>query len=64
MNSWEKNGQKFTKVFCLADKVHFLGSEDSVGQKPSKKDLEKQEKVEEKVENHEDDIDDVDDIPF
>ena len=61
MNSWEKNGQKFTKVFCLADKIHFLASEDSTSKdKPNKKEIIK----EEKLENEEEDIDDIDDIPF
>ena len=61
MNSWEKNGRKFTKVFCLADKIHFLASEDSTSKdKPNKKEIIK----EEKLENEEEDIDDIDDIPF
>jgi single-strand DNA-binding protein len=61
MNSWEKNGQKFTKVFCLADKIHFLASEDSAFKdKPNKKEIIK----EEKLENEEEDVDDIDDIPF
>lgn len=60
-NSWEKNGQKFTKVYCLADKIHFLASEDSgQNQKPNKKEI----KEEEKLENNEEEVDDIDDIPF
>ena len=63
-NSWEKNGQKYTKIFCLADKVHFLASDSTEDQQASskpkvKKELKKVEKVEE-------DIDDIEyeDIPF
>jgi single-strand DNA-binding protein len=64
MNSWEKNGQKFSKVFCLADKVHFLGSEEGSQQKPNRKDIVEQEKIEEKVENASSEVNDIDDIPF
>lgn len=68
MNTWEKNGQKFSKVFCLADKVHFLGGEEGSqsngAPKPSKKNLKEQEKAEEKFENVDSDVDDIDDIPF
>ena len=62
-NSWEKNGQKFTKIFCLADKIHFLASEESSNSnsaKPDKAEIQQQEKVE-KVDS---DVDDIDDIPF
>lgn len=63
-NSWEKNGQKFSKIYCLADKIHFLASEDNANggttEKPSKKEIKEQENIE-KVE---DEIDDIDDIPF
>lgn len=63
-NSWEKNGQKFSKIYCLADKIHFLASEDNTNggttEKPSKKEIKEQENIE-KVE---DEIDDIDDIPF
>jgi single-strand DNA-binding protein len=65
-NSWEKNGQKFTKIFCLADKVHFLASEDSSNSnsakssRPTKEDMSNQEKVE----NTDNEVDDIDDIPF
>jgi single-strand DNA-binding protein len=63
-NNWEKNGQKFSKIYCLADKVHFLASEESGFKnesKPSTKDLEK---IEEKIENVEAEVEDIDDIPF
>ena len=63
-NSWEKNGQKFSKIFCLADKVHFLASEDSSNnasqQRPNNSEIKSQEKIE-KIDN---DVDDIDDIPF
>ena len=64
-NSWEKDGRKFTKIYCLAEKVHFLGGEESSQQqKLSKPNLEEVKKVEEKLENVGSEIDDIDDIPF
>lgn len=60
-NSWEKNGQKFTKTICVAEKVHFLGSEESPSQKDNNKNAKE---IEEKLENHEEGYDDIDDIPF
>jgi single-strand DNA-binding protein len=64
-NSWEKNGQKFTKLFCIAEKVHFLGSEEGGSGAPSSKPSRSQvKKMEEKIENTQDDLDDIDDIPF
>jgi single-strand DNA-binding protein len=63
-NSWEKNGQKFNKIYCLADKVHFLASEESNGnldQKPSTKEVKK---IEEKIETEDHEVYDIDDIPF
>lgn len=63
-NSWEKNGQKFNKIYCLADKVHFLASEESnanLAQKPSTKEVKK---IEEKVETEDHEVYDIDDIPF
>ena len=61
-NSWEKNGQKFNKTICVADKVHFLGSENiEQATQPTRKKIQE---VEEKLENIEDEIDDIDDIPF
>jgi single-strand DNA-binding protein len=64
-NSWEKNGQKFNKFICIADRVHFLGSED--GSSASNNQKQKEEK-EEKVEIDEYEVDDsdvdIDDIPF
>lgn len=70
MNSWEKDGRKFSKLFCVADKVTFLNGEpqnnnDSSTQsgpydsKPSKKEI----KSQEVVENSEEDYN-IDDIPF
>jgi len=61
-NSWEKNGQKFSKLFCVADRVHFLGSEESI--KPDKDLPKNDKKVEEKLENKEDETDYMDDVPF
>tara|TARA_B100002019_G_scaffold66429_1_gene57042 strand:- start:724 stop:1149 length:426 start_codon:yes stop_codon:yes gene_type:complete len=63
-NSWEKNGQKFNKIYCLADKVHFLASEESnanLDQKPSIKEVKK---IEEKIETEDHEVYDIDDIPF
>jgi single-strand DNA-binding protein len=64
-NSWEKNGKKYTKIYCLAEKVHFLASEEAPqsrsSEKPSVKEIKN---VEEKLENPGVDIDDIDDIPF
>lgn len=62
MNSWEKNGQKFSKLLCVADRVHFLGSEDS--DKTEKSQQNSSKKVKEKVENEEDETDYMEDIPF
>ena len=64
MNSWEKDGKKFNKLFCVADRVTFMGSdapaeEGSAKPAPTKKDIKKQEEVESS------DYDDtMDDIPF
>ena len=62
MNSWEKNGQKFNKLFCVADRVHFLGSEES--DKPESSALKESKKVEEIVENEEDETDYMENVPF
>jgi len=62
MNNWEKNGQKFSKLFCVADRVHFLASEDA--DKSEKNYSQEDKKVEEKVENEEDGNDYMEDIPF
>lgn len=61
MNSWEKDGKKFSKLFCVADRVHFLASEDldSSNTKPQANTTQ-----EEKLENTQSEIDDIDDIPF
>ena len=62
-NSWEKNGQKFSKIFCLADKVHFLASEEQSGDKSKPQKPTQQTKKVEKVEEDLDDIE-YEDIPF
>lgn len=59
-NSWEKNGQKFNKFICVADRVHFLGSEEISNHKTK----EESPKNEETLENQEEEIEDIDDIPF
>ena len=61
-NSWEKNGQKFTKYICVSDRVHFLGQEDGSQQK-SDNNTKKDVSVSEAKPAHED-VDDIDDIPF
>lgn len=64
-NSWEKNGKKFSKIICVADRVSFLAGEDNVNQsKPSKEEVKNIEKNEESLENHDDEIDDLLDVPF
>lgn len=60
-NSWEKNGQKFTKFICVADRVHFLGSEDANKSTPKQEPPQESEK---KVESSEAEDYDIDDIPF
>ena len=60
MNNWEKDGKKYNRIFCLADRVHFLGSEEISNNSNTKS----KEEVQEKVENEVDDIEDIDDIPF
>jgi len=62
MNNWEKDGKKNTRLFCMADRVHFLGSEDA----PTNNQRKDTNKQEEKVENIDSEIDDIDidDIPF
>jgi len=64
-NSWEKNGQKFSKFICVADRVHFLGQEDQESKNSSKN--KKEHVVEENYQNtesDEEDLEDIDDIPF
>jgi single-strand DNA-binding protein len=63
MNSWEKDGKKFNKLFVVADRVTFMGSEsppDGESQKVSPK---KEAKNQEEVESSGYD-DTMDDIPF
>ena len=65
MNTWEKDGKKRSKLYCIADKVVFLNGDSSDEAKPSseskpdKKDIKKQEEVE-----NSDSEDSMDDIPF
>jgi single-strand DNA-binding protein len=64
MNSWEKDGKKFNKLFCVAEKVTFMGSDsasdsETKGSSPDKKDVKDQEGVESS--GYEDTMDD---IPF
>ena len=71
MNSWEKDGKKYSKLFCVADKVTFLNGESQNGEqgdavksggydtKPSKQEINKQEVVENSEEDY-----NIDDIPF
>ena len=63
VNSWEKNGQKYNKIYCLAEKVHFLASEelDSSSRSTPTKDTHPEEPTRE---SNSDDYDDIDDIPF
>ncbi len=67
-NSWEKNGQKINKFICVADRVHFLASEEKLSSENNNNNNNNK-KVEEKIENssndnhHMDDVD-IDDIPF
>lgn len=62
-NSWEKNGQKFTKFICIADRVHFLLSDEKTDKEEHhyQQDTNNSEK---KVENSVPEIEDIDDIPF
>tara|TARA_B100002019_G_scaffold293175_1_gene319166 strand:- start:23324 stop:23740 length:417 start_codon:yes stop_codon:yes gene_type:complete len=61
LNSWEKNGEKRSKVYCIGDKVTFLNQEQ--GSDSPKSAPKKVESPKENVENSEDD-DIIDDIPF
>lgn len=64
LNSWEKNGEKRSKIYCIGDKITFLNQEIN-GDSP-KSVAKKSVKKEEVVENSEDSdtIDDDEDIPF
>lgn len=61
LNSWEKNGEKRSKIYCIGDKITFLNQDQGSdsGSRPPKKET----KVEENVENSEDE-DSIDDVPF
>lgn len=61
MNNWEKDGKKFTRLFCIAERVHFLGSDENSSNSTSNNN---DDEHEEKVENSGEEIDDIDDIPF
>jgi single-strand DNA-binding protein len=64
-NSWEKNGQKFSKFICVADRVHFLGQDDQGSPKPTKKEVEQSSKsLSTPTESVDEVLDDIDDIPF
>lgn len=67
-NSWEKNGQKFSKFICVADRVHFLGQEDNSNIKSSNKSSQKvTESKDDSLdleESSEEEFDDIDEIPF
>ena len=64
MNSWEKDGKKFNKLFCVADKVVFMGSD-----APAEGGSEKSTSVKQDIKNQEvvessNSDDTIDDIPF
>lgn len=63
-NSWEKNGQKFSKFICVADRVHFLGQDENLNKKSDKTNSENPEKIKENTEEVDEDFDDIDNIPF
>jgi len=62
MNNWEKDGKKFSRLFCIAERVHFLGSDENSSN--SNSNHENYDEGEKKLENTEEEIDDIDDIPF
>jgi single-strand DNA-binding protein len=62
VNSWEKNGQKYNKIYCLAEKVHFLGGEDSSTNASQTNNIKEDPKEPKSSEDN--DYDDIDDIPF
>lgn len=62
-NSWEKNGQKFTKFICVSDRVHFLGQEDNSTPKTTNTKDETQ-STSDDIDSNVDDLEDIDDIPF
>lgn len=66
LNSWEKNGEKRSKLYCIADRVTFLNSESPQSDqsnpspsKPDRQDIKRQEEVENST-----DEDSINDIPF
>ena len=64
-NSWEKNGQKFNKFICVADRVHFLGQEDTPQKSNSKPESKSEDNHSTEPEDGpEDELEDIDDIPF
>jgi len=60
-NSWEKNGQKFNKFICVADRVHFLGQEDSPQKSKPNLDTKEESIQPDEIEGE---LEDIDDIPF
>ncbi len=61
LNSWEKNGEKRSKIYCIGDKITFLNQDQ--GSDSSSKPPKKEDNIEENVENSEDE-DSIDDVPF
>ena len=61
LNSWEKNGEKRSKIYCIGDKITFLNQDQ--GSDSSSKPPKKADNIEENVENSEDE-DSIDDVPF
>ena len=59
-NSWEKNGQKFSRTICVAEKVHFLATDEV----PEKKPKQESSPSQEIIENEAGEDYDIDDIPF
>ena len=64
LNSWEKNGEKRSKIYCIGDKVTFLNQDQSSDspKSVSEGNVKKEEKVEKS--DSADNIDDDEDIPF
>ncbi len=61
LNSWEKNGEKRSKIYCIGDKITFLNQDQ--GSDSNSKPPKKETKFQENVENSEDE-DSIDDVPF
>lgn len=69
-NSWEKNGQKFTKIVIIADKIEYLDKrqkddgQSSQEAPPSRKAVEQEQSNVENSFSETDDLEDIEDIPF